>query len=237
MPKFEVVDTIPAAYRKVEFKGGTNGKCYLTADGDVYKHFGYPYPYDYELGVLSDAESDTFAFPTTVVYLGSKDPINLKGYRMPLEQGWTFDKLNTKTKMEILLNASRIVEDEALRLAKESGIVLEDVNNGNVVFRRNNTFGIYDTDLYYVHPNEETYEDAKQTMKEWNDYMLHNLGVNMDAFYSDTLNLHTELAIDSGKYRASELMEEIMTEMRTQGRIDPITLEDFNQGMRLIRRP
>lgn len=239
MARYEELETIPATYRKVMLEGGdsgANGVCYLTSDGDVYKHFRMPFPYDYELGVLSEIESPSFAFPTCLVYLGKKDPVNLKGYRMDLVQGKKFAQLDPKTRIDLLLEAARKVEKDIVELAKNHAVVLYDVNNSNVIFQRDNTFRVIDTDLYMYQPSEEQYLNCMESMKEWNEYFLMNLKGGSLCFKSWALNEYHENALYQGDYPASYVTEKVIGEMRRNTGIDPVTLEEYYEGVQLLKK-
>ena len=236
MAKFEVFDTIPSEYKQSYLGEGTHGDCYLTSYGDVYKEFKGSFPYDTELGMTSEIVLPSFAFPTKLVYLGKKDPSALKGYRMDRVIGKKFCDLDPKTKIEVLLDAARGVEKDILELVKYHAIVLYDLNNANVLFQNNDTFRVIDTDLYYWMPSEETYDNLKQSMMEWNEYLLYNMKGGRQAFYSEKLNNYHEIALTNGKYRASSVIEEVLDEIRVNTGIEPTTLEEYNESVKLIKR-
>ena len=69
-----------------------------------------------------------------------------------------------------------------------------------------------------------------------NIYLLYNLMCYTNAFYSERLNLRFEIAMYTGKIKSSDMIEELLEEIRLDTGIDSKTLEDFFEGMKLIRR-
>ena len=236
MAKFEVVPTIPSEYRYKYLNEGANGVCYLTTQGDVFKQFRMPCPYERELGRLSELENPSFTFPSKLVYLGVKDPLTLKGYRMNYVTGTKFSDLDPKVRMELIINASKVVEDNIIYITKESGLVIIDISNDNVLFLDNNAFNVFDTDLYDFDLYEESYDNIKANMKEWNQFMLGELKGGTRLFLSSDLNNQHEIAMIHGKYRASEVIQRVMAEIRKQTGYYPETLGDYQEGVKLIKR-
>ena len=236
MQRFEVLDSIPAEYKHKFINDGANGDCYRMLNGDVYKEFKMHFPFERELDILSTLKSPFFAFPKKLVYVGDYRTDCLTGYTMDYVDGVTFKELDRKTRIDDLLQASRDIENEILQITKHHGILLYDLNNGNVFIRPDVSFGVIDTDYYEYAPSNEAYDNAKYNMKMWNEYLLYNLMCYTNAFYSERLNLRFEIAMYTGKIKSSDMIEELLEEIRLDTGIDSKTLEDFFEGMKLIRR-
>ena len=236
MANFEVVDTIPSTYKLKKLGDGANGNTYITSDGDVYKEFKGLYTYETELEKLSETISPSFVFPNMIVYLGRKSSDTIKGYRMDYISGTRFDELDPKTRISVLLEAAKKVEKDIILLAQYSGIVLYDVNRANVILQNDNTLKVVDTDLFMYMPSSELYENLKLSMKEWNEFLLYTLKGGTMVFKSGLLNLRHEIAVYNGKIRASDVIEDVLNEIRHTTHEDVSTLEEYYEGLKLIKR-
>lgn len=232
MAKIEVLETIPDSYKRSFINSGANGRCYKTEYGDVYKEFSSRFIYEEEIKTIGNIDSNYFAFPNIIVYLRKK----LKGYRMDFVEGEFFKKLDRKTKIKVLINAAINMEKEIINLSKEYGIGLYDLNDGNVIFQSTNEFKVMDTDLYEIASSYELYDLLKRNIKEWNEFLLYNMACKSNIFKSDKLNNRFELALHNGKVRASDLIMEIVSEIRKEIKKDIITLDDYYNGIKIIKR-
>ncbi len=236
MFNFEVLQKIPDSYRKSFIADGANGICYRTSYGDVYKEFISGITENNDLEMLTSIDNPYFAFPRILVYLKEKTHAGLTGYRMDYVEGVRFCEIDPNIPIKVLIKASRNIERGILDFTRQYSILIYDLNRDNVLFQDNNEFKIVDTDLYEYYPSEGLYYNLKYNMKQWNEYMLYNLGCALDTFYSNELNLHLEIAINNGKICASNLIKEIIAEVKKQTNGDIKTLNDYNEGIKLIRK-
>ena len=236
MANFEVLDEIPQTYRKQFIGDGANGVCFKTEDGDVFKEFIYTPTNQGNIEILSSLQSSFFTFPKTLVYVGEKNKDTLVGYKMDYVDGVPFDELNPNTRVEEVLESIKNIERAILELTRHHSILLFDLHNDNVLFQRDNQIKVLDTDMYEYSPSSETYENSKYNMRVWNEFMLYNFGCQFDAFYSELLNLRFEIALTNGKLKSSDILEEVICEMRKISHSEITSLDDYNEGLKLIKR-
>lgn len=236
MANFEVLQRIPDSYRKSYVSEGANAICYRTSNGYVYKEFINGISENNDLEMLSKIHNPYFAFPRRLIYLKEKTLAGLVGYIMDYVDGILFYEIDPKTPIEVLIKASKNIEKAILEFTRKYSILIYDLNNGNVLFQNNNEFRIVDTDLYEYSPSNGLYYNLKYNMKQWNEYMLYNFGFSFNTFYSDVLNLRFEIAMNNGKISASSLIKEVVFEIERKLNASVKTLDDYNQGIKLIRK-
>lgn len=236
MDNIEVLPSIPQEYKQQIIGAGEHGKCYKTSDGEVYKEFKGKYAYEKDLLMLSQIQSPYFAFPNKIIYLEEKLPENLKGYIMDYVDGSSFNNIDRKTKIDAIISAALDVEKNIFEISRYFYISLFDLHNNNVFFCPNNQFKIIDTDLYEYVPYKDVYGTLRENMKEWNEYLLYNLECMFECFKSREINLHFEIAMHTGKYKASDILSEVVSEIRKETKEDVSTLEDYYEGIKLIKK-
>ena len=62
MQKYEVLDSIPECYKKEYIGAGTNGVCYKTSQGEVFKEFKGTFTFGRDIEELVKIQSPFFAF-------------------------------------------------------------------------------------------------------------------------------------------------------------------------------
>ena len=236
MDNFIVLKSIPEEFKKEAINAGAHGICYKTSDGEVYKEFMTKYAYQKDLEILSQIQSPFFAFPKKIIYLNKKDPDNLKGYIMDYVDGINFKGIDRKIKIDALIESALEVEKEIFAISKDFYISLFDLHNNNVLFQKNNKFKIIDTDLYEYVPYKDVLATLKANMMEWNEFFLYNLECMFECFLNSKLNLHFEIAMRNGKYKASDILSEVVDEIRKETYTEIDTLEDYYEGIKIIKK-
>ncbi len=236
MKKFEVFERIPDSYKQKFLGEGASGKCYMTSDGEAFKEFYGFFNFEHDLQKLSCIDSPSFIFPKTLVYLGSKNPGTLKGYKMDFVNGVMVDQIDKKTKMETIIKSSSKVEDDIRNLTKNHDLLLFDINDGNVIYDENGEFKLIDTDYFEFSSSCDYIDNLKTNFRLWNEFLLYNFGCLFDIFYKERLNLIFEIAMINGKIPSSHILEEIVEEIRKETKSDVNTIEDYERGIQLIKR-
>ena len=236
MQKYEVLDSIPECYKKEYIGAGTNGVCYKTSQGEVFKEFKGTFTFGRDIEELVKIQSPFFAFPKKLVYVGQKEDNNLKGYLMDFVDGVTLPSLDRKTKIDTLIQASISMEKEIINLARYRGIILYYLNDVDVFILYDNSFKAVDTECFEYAPSNEAQDNIKLSMCYWSDYLLYNLALYYGAFKSDKLNLYFDIATTNGKFKASNMIEMIVDEIRKNTSNSIETLDDYYEGVKLIKR-
>lgn len=231
-----ILSSIPKEYTKIEIGSGTSGICYLTNDGKVFKKINYELTSLSVIKYLCNVKNSSFVFPTHLIYLNKKSKLEFIGYLMEYIKGISFTDIDKNTNIDLIVNAIKEVENNIILFSKENNILINDLHDGNVLFTKDNKLKIIDIDLYEYSYFEDIYPIIKYNLREWNEFILYTLNCRLSCFKSDILNLHHEISVTNGKYKSSDIIEEIIQGIQKEKCEDVKTLDDYYNGLKLVKK-
>ena len=235
---YEVLDHIPASYKKKSLGRGCHGECFLTEDGLAYKELDNGVKYPEDLRGLTTVTSEFFAFPKKIIYLGTRSDDTLQGYLCDYVEGIDFRQIPSDTSIIDIIRASEHFEKGMAEVTMHKGVVVDDLdNNGNVLYLpEKKEFKAIDTEQYECFSLEEYRTNMKKNLRQWARFILYGLHMTPYSFNNETLNLHLEMATYYGRFRPSIFLYDVLDEIRNEICDSVETLEDYEEGIKLIKR-
>ncbi len=226
MPKELYFDSIPLEYKYKYLGQGTNGSCYLTKDGKVFKEYKECGLYDEDTKRLLDLNYDGFTFPRQIIFI---DGI-FKGYIKDYAEGQTIETLDNLINIKKFIEALREFETIIMDFSYEEELYLYDLNLNNLLYnKKDNKIIDIDTDVISSFPYRIT-NPYYANLKELANNLEHRFYAY--DFKSHLLNDIKNECIVGGYTRPSKLMEFAIKEMEKETKIE--TLNDYNKGLNLI---
>lgn len=232
MGKKIIVDDIPLDYYKEQVGSGVMGRCFLTSENKVYKEFKDSYNGVSTFDYLTEVKYDFFVFPEILIYLNDCCSHKLVGYLMPYVRGCDFDNLDGNIKVDNFIEALKKLEAQIRIMSDE--ILIEDMNPNNMIYNSyNNSIFVIDTDLYIKTPHDP-YRTYRENIKELASSTLRL--INDAEKLSFRINQIIRESILYGVISPSLVYSEVTEEVERRLNMDIKTLNDLNQGIRLVRR-
>ncbi len=229
-----VLDEIPKGFYKKKLNRGVSARCYLTESGDVFKKYYQKVGYVNLLQMLSEQKSDMFVFPRDLVFLHDTRDENFVGYLMRYAKGVQFDSLDESIKMKQFLRHMLELEKEMLRLT-ECGIIMEDLNQGNILYDKEDGFTVVDTDLYDITLDDSFKQMYRESIKDLGETVVSEL-IGIGNFIMPQIQEEVYNCAAHGFIRPTTMLERIIALTEPEcGKVE--TLADFERNITLMRKP
>lgn len=228
MNKIVTLNEVPSDYKYKYLGEGTNGACYLTKDGQVYKEYKDQGVYDEETERLLELDYPGFTFPKQLIFI---DDI-FKGYIKDYAQGKTIESIEQLKDIRKFIEALKEFETNVMDFSYETELYLYDLNLRNLLYNENkNEIIDIDTDVissFDYHLRNPYFENLKELSNNL-EYKFFPID-----YKSSTLNDMKIECIVGGYTRPSKLMEYSIKEMEKE--IEVKSLDDYNKGLNLIKK-
>lgn len=229
-----VLDKIPESYYYQALGSGASGNCFLMQNKvEVFKEFRAQIKYLSDLENLSIYKSDIFLFPQKYIFLGSESEENFAGYVRKAAVGIEFDSIDESADFNTLVTALSLLEKEIQRLTFE-GLLVDDLNQGNLFYSEGSGFNVIDTDFYGVTYDDDFKHQYMANLKELSATVIHCM-IRYDKFESEKLKEYIMKCGAYGRMRPSSLVQEFAEYIKKKTSEEVDTLGKFNKGMELIR--
>lgn len=231
-----ILDEIPNDFMIKSLGSGVSAECFLTSDNKAFKKF-----YGSNLGSMykhlttkDRHKSDIFVFPKTYVFQYNDDPDNFIGYLMEYIDGQKLSELESTTLLRDIISMVSMIEKDMKRLTYE-GLMFTDLNTNNIIFKKDKTPKIVDTDLY-----ESTYDDFfgemyRENIKELSSSIISDV-IRGGFTESHDLNGYILDSLVHGSVLPSNVLEEVMLYIKSKTGIDVKTYEEYKNGLKLIKK-
>ena len=224
------------SYKKEFIGNGAFGACYKYSDNKVFKETDCGENNFFDITNLTKLESDFFAFPNELVYVGSRDVDNLVGYKMDYVEGIDITNTDQEINIRDLIKASSDIEDEILKLSFNEGLRLYDLHSGNVFYNVDDkTFKIIDTDSFKIGPYYSREDNYKNNLQEWGFFLLFDLAYYYN-FRDEDINNLFDMCVNGGRKKPSVVLLKILEVIEKETGKEVKTLDEFIEGTNLIRK-
>ena len=231
MEKHIVIDKIPSDYKFKYLGEGTNAKSYLTKDGKCFKEFKTFGVYDEITESLLGLDYDGIVFPESYIFLNKFSSDTYKGMIKRYIEGTSIRDLDEAIKIREFINALKTFEDNVRDFSYDTALNLYDLNMGNLLYKDGQIIDI-DTDCacpFEIDSINPYFENIKELS---NCLVTKFFEGNFNKGYINDIKRESLLI---GCSRPSKVMSELLIEMSKQREVE--TLKDYNEGLKLIRRP
>ena len=228
MKKILKLNEIPSDYKTKYLGEGTNGACYLTKDGEVYKEYKMHGVYDEDTKRLLELDYPGFTFPKQLIFV---DDV-FKGYIKDYAKGKTVESISELKDIRKFIEALKEFETNVMDFSYDTELYLYDLNLRNLLYDEDKNI-ITDIDTDVISSFSYNYRNPYfENLKE----LANNLEYKFFGgdFKSGMLNDMKIECIVGGYTRPSKLMEYAIKEMEKE--IEIKSLDDYNKGLNLIKK-
>ena len=227
-----ILDEIPKSYYTQRLNRGVSARCYVTDTGDVFKKYYQQIGYVNMIRLLSEFKSDMFVFPRDLVFLRELKDENFVGYLMRFAQGQRFDSLDENIKIRPFIKHMLELEREMLRLT-EQGIIMEDLNQGNIFYDKEKGFTVVDTDLFDVTLDDSFKQMYRESIKDLAESVVSQL-IGLGRYENKAIQQEVFNCAAHGNIRPSTMLERIIA-ITEQECPKVETLGDFDRNLTLMK--
>lgn len=232
-----IIDKVPEEYMIKSLGSGVSAECFLTSDEKVFKKYhnqnGISYLYN-TLRTKDYYKSDIFIFPETYVFMEKEIPENFIGYLMKYIEGYRLSELESSILIRDLIDSVRIIEEEIRRLTFQ-GLMFNDLNQDNIMFRTISDPKVIDTDLY-----EGTYNDMfgdmfKENIRELAETIISSV-IGINDLESNKMNEYINQCAYYGMMLPSLLMRELLEYVEDRLQVSISTYGEYKSGLTLLKK-
>ena len=229
---YRIVDSLDSLTR-LNIGEGQVGTCYKV-NNKVFKKFKSIPRFPGLIMQLSNLHSKSFSFPEEFVYLNEHDIKYLQGYLMKYVDGVKVTNISELTKMKELCHSLDSLEKEIRTLTEEENLLVKDLHPDNVLYTDDGKFKVIDTDFCVTYPDDPVYM-YRENMKELGNCMLPAFMGDSNIDNSKVKYLY-DLCVLDAKAKPSIVLNEAIEEIQKETKEEVISLHDFKEGMKLIRK-
>lgn len=231
-----IVDKIPEEYMIKSLGSGVSAECFLTSEGKVFKKYhdeNNRWIYNSHKN-KEHYDSRIFVFPEVYVFRESVSPENFIGYMMEYVQGFKYSELESSILIRDLISAVRMIEREIKSLTFQ-GLMFNDLNKDNIMFRTINEPKVIDTDLYEATYNDMFGDMFKENIKELAETIISDI---LSSGLLESLKMNRYI-LDCGCYGMvlpSVMMEELLHYAEQRLETNIISYGEYKNGLKMLKR-
>ena len=230
-----VVNEIPEDLKNKYLGSGCSGDTYLNETGtQVFKELHNDMLDFYTMKEFTYFDSDTIAYPRTIVYKDKVDDKNIIGYLCDYVQGVEIKNIDDNENIMDIIHASDKLEKE-LKNSSDHGVLFSDINPGNVIYTKDKEFKLIDTDLYSYSPYEEQHLLYFSALKEWGNLLLTYYAGGF-PYENENLNDYYIILARYGKVKPSYVLNYILNEINRISDREIQTLGEYKESQKLIKK-
>ena len=222
-------DTLNKEYLNNKIGNGCCADCYLTDNKKVIKIIKDKYR-DFD-SIIKNSKylSDVFVLPEYILY--SENLQEFVGYTMEYVDGYTIEELPMMIKIRNYIEAIKEVEEEIAKFSSYR-ISLLDISPRNMMYTKNDTIKIIDTD-FYEHNSDEKHLYAYNMIRFARAITLPLLNIFAYDFSDDKMNLYSKKLADS-RMLVSDYIK-LLTDELDRNNIEADNILQVRYGLKLLR--
>lgn len=243
MANIMYLDEIPKEYTLQSIKKSSNqtlNNCFLIDDGkNVFKLLEGMGQYEKEFTFLANQKSKVFSFPETIVMIKTGSTWTFTGYITSFVEGQTLMQVNESERNIVVNDFVSALGEVEIAIARDisiNGVLLNDLNMGNVLYTPDRKIKVIDTDLY-----DESHLEARE---------LHNLNLRE---YNNNISVFINKAFDNkglypgfikaiqtdcvyGDLKAKDYLRQLKSFLENQTQKEIVTFSDLDKAVERVRK-